>query len=107
MGFSYAVDMINRMKQERSRNNLNKKKAKHINNTIKLNIRYPKKIKNKPIATKELESIKVEIRKKLKLERKRNYIIYSISTIIGLIVIYYYIISLNNQAISILRFSIY
>ena len=95
MGFSYAVDMINRLKQERSRKTLNKKRAKHINAMVILNNKYPKTIKNKTVTKKELESIKVEIRKKLKSERKRNYIVYFISSIIALVVIYFYIEFIN------------
>lgn len=96
MGFSYAVDMINRMKQERSRIVQNKKRSKYLNDTIHLNNRYPKKVQSKEITKQELELIKHQIRKNLKFDQNKSIFIYIISFLVSLVVIYYFIKFLSS-----------
>ena len=91
MGFSYAVDMINRMKQDRSRNRLNKKRSKSITRTMQLNNEYPKKITYKTVPLEELEVIKSEIRKKIKREKVKTLLATIVSLLILLIFIYLFL----------------
>lgn len=72
MGFSYAVDMINRMKQERSRNTHDKKRGKFIKKAITLDNKISNKYHFKKVSPQKLESIKQDIRKKAFLERRRR-----------------------------------
>ena len=86
MGYSYAADMINRMKQERSRNALNKKRSHSINSVATLNNEKSRKLNFKKVSPDEMLAIKVEIHNKIRRERNKKIIISVISLIIALLI---------------------
>ncbi|WP_299890723.1 hypothetical protein [uncultured Lacinutrix sp.] len=83
MGFSYAVDMINRMKQERSRYLLNKKRSDSINKALTLNKKYSKELKFKTVTPEKMRVIKEKIHIKKKQEFKKTILVTIISIIIA------------------------
>ncbi|AUC83094.1 hypothetical protein [Lacinutrix sp. Bg11-31] len=86
MGYSYAADMINRMKQERSRNAQNKKRAYSINNVAKLDNEKSGALNFIKVSPDKMATIKVEIHNKIRRERKKKIIISVISIIIALLI---------------------
>ncbi len=90
MGFSYAVDMVNRMKQNRSRNRRNRERINGITDTIKLHNTYPKKIGYKRVSEKELHKIKLRIRERAKQEEQKNRIYTIVSIAILFVLICYF-----------------
>ncbi len=84
MGYSYAADMINRMKRDRSRTIHNKKRSKSTNSVLTLNNEYSKKLKFKTVTPEKMKAIKAEIHIKKKQEFKKTFLVTLISLIIAL-----------------------
>lgn len=97
MGASYAIDMINRMRQERKWKLQVKRRKMAVDKTIQLNNLYPKQIKTKKVSAKELERIKADIRKKLKQHKIKVAWVTAICASVLLVAVYYLLQLINTH----------
>ncbi|NRB59011.1 MAG: hypothetical protein HRU50_03600 [Winogradskyella sp.] len=95
LGAGHVLDMVNRMKQNRSMRPSNRKKFKDNRESIRSASKHSSKLSFKEVSTEQLNKVKEKIRSEAALRRRKERFIYVLGFLIAFFVIFFIIKWIN------------
>lgn len=95
LGAGHVLDMVNRMKQNRSIRPSNRKKFKDNRESIHSGSKHSSKLSFKKVSIEQLNKVKEKIRSEAALRRRKERFIYVLGFLIAFFVIFFIIKWIN------------